>query len=728
MPAEQRPPAPGPGAALRLLEQAWVQALLLVLAVSAAYWRIGGHEFVHIDVSEYLLDNPYVQRGFDAEFLGWAWTANYASNWHPLTWMSHALDVQLFGLAPRGHNLENVGWHALNSVWVLLIARRFLGRSPWAFFVAVLFALHPLRVESVAWIAERKEVLAASFGLAALWSWSFWAREGRRAGYAGALGLFALGLCAKPTLVSWPLVLLLFDVWPFARTARGARALLVEKLPFVALSALSCALTLWAQSTGQAVQPLELLPFDLRVANALHAYGVYLWQTIWPLELVSFYAHPGATLAWKPVLLAGLVLAALGTLAWRARRAAPWFAVGLAFFVVTLLPMIGLVQVGGQAHADRYMYLPQLGLLFAIALGAETLVRRIQGLRGLVAGCAALAALALFSLTQAQLAHWHDARALGEHQWKVAGESPWALNLIGRDLLGELRADEAVEVLRRATEVNPYSSKAWHLLGKAYTLQQDYARAEDALRRALRIEPDNPAMLNHLGEVLLAQFRPADAAPYVARALELAPDYAGAHMNQGKLARQRGDFATARRAFQRAVELKPDLLPARMSLAHCQMIDGDFAAAADELARVLAVLPDDLDARRGRGRALQALGRHAEAAAEFEHALQLVPEHALALADLAWVLAAAPSAPPRDLPRAVRLIERAVQLDAGANFSVLDAAGFVYASAGRFPDAIAAATAALERARALPEVQLAARIQERLAGYQAGRVDPATPR
>ncbi len=703
----------------------------LAALVFALYARTAGYAFAKVDVAEYLTENPHLQHGFTLEGLRWAWGANYASNWHPLTWMSHMLDVELFGFSEAGHNLENVAWHAANSVLVLLVFASWTQRFGASVFIAACFALHPQHVESVAWIAERKDVLAAFFGLATLLFWTRYAREGARGSYALALVAFALGLCAKPSLVTWPAVLLLLDAWPFARGNLGWRRLVLEKLPFVALAALSSALTWWAQSTGRAMEPLAHMPFGLRALNALFSYGRYALRTLWPSDLAPFYPHRGSDLPLTWIAASALCVAlALGlAFAWRRKR--PWFGVGVCFYLGTLVPMIGFVQVGAQALADRYTYLPLLGLFLVAAYGASELARsHPRTLAPVVATACALVA-AQFAVSWRQVAFWKDSETLGRREIAAVGRNGWAYNLIGGFLLEKQRFPEAAEALRQATELAPNNEQGWIMLGKALSLTGDPAGAELAFRKALALFPDNTGTLNHLATLLIDggdSARLAEAQGLIDRALVLDPLYAGAHNTNGRLWIARGDLDAAEREFALAVTLFPQFLPARMNLARQLMRRGDFAGALAHIDVVLARLPDDVEALRGRGRALTALGREREALAVLERLLAARPGWPPVLGDLCWLLASARDPALRDLPRAVELGEQGFASSQGGAPAVTDALALAYALSGRFDDAVSAARNAVERALAIGDTGLAQRIQRRVEAYRERRVDESIPR
>jgi Flp pilus assembly protein TadD len=713
---------------------------LIVLAVAALYGRTYFHEFVSIDVSEYLLENPHVQQGLTWKGFLWAWTAGYASNWHPLTWISHMVDVDLFGFDPRWHNLENVAWHAANSVLVFLLFLRWSGFAGRSLFVALCFALHPQHVESVAWIAERKDVLSGFFGIATLLAWDGWARRGSRAAYGAALALYALGLCAKPMLVTWPFVLLLLDAWPYRRQARGWGRLVAEKLPFLGLAAGSAVVTWWAQSRSGAMQPFDLIPIEWRIPNAILAYGKYVLHTVWPVDLIVYYPHPGPNILYRDVALSAVVCVGALAAAFALRKRWPWAWVGVCFYFGTLVPVIGIVQVGGQAMADRYSYLPLLGVFLVVTWACAEAAARAPMAAGLLRPVAVLLVVAQFALAWTQVGHWKNSRTLGEEVVRVAPESSWGWNLIARDLLDEAMETpdraRALEIQRaaaarlaRSVEVAPGDPHAWHMLGKALFLTGDFAGAEQAFRRGFELSPRNPAILNHLGELLLNQNRFDEAEPYLRRAQEIDDLYAGVHGNLGRLLLARGDFEGAEHEFVRAIELLPSFTPPRMQLARLRMRRGDHEGALQQIDAVLQRFPDDMEALRGRARALMELGREREALETLEAIVGRFGAYLPAHGDLAWLLATARDPAVRDIPRATAIAERAIAAPGGGRApGLLDVVALCYGLTGRFDQAIAAASSAAERARELGDAELARRIDLRLQAYREGRADLSVPR
>lgn len=520
-------------------------ALLLFGATFALYARTGSFPFVEYDDPAYVRDNPHLAAGLTAETIEWACTStSYQYNWHPLTWLSHALDLELFGLDAGAHHLVNAGLHALNAALFFLAFLALTGRATASALTAALFALHPLRVESVAWIAERKDVLAGTFFALALMAYARHARAPSRRRMAWVALALAAGLLAKPTLVTVPFVLLLLDVWPLGRLAgvearatcraapcppRSAGALWREKLPLFVLSLLASVMTLIAQHGGGAFRASIALPE--RLANAAVGGVTYLRQFLWPFELAVFYPHPALVEPARSHLLAGsaaaLALVLLAGAAWRARRRWPWIAVGLLWFLGMLVPMSGLLQVGYLAHADRYAYLSALGLELALAWSVTEGLRSRPRLR-LPAAALATGALAALALrTSDQLTHWRDSRTLFEHALAVTEANFVAHNNLGSVLAAAGRVDEGLVHFEAAARLLPGYHEAELNLGRARYQRGEFALARAAFERAVAARPASGAARLFLAAACLRLDDPACARAELAAALEAEPELDG---------------------------------------------------------------------------------------------------------------------------------------------------------------------------------------------------------
>ncbi len=473
-----------------------VIALGLVLLVVFVYGRTVIHPFVDLDDGEYVYENSVVQGGLSWRGIAWAFTTTHAANWHPLTWLSHMADVEMFGLNAGGHHLTSGLIHALNAVLLLLVLRDMTGAVWRSGLVAALFAVHPLHVESVAWVAERKDVLSTFFWLLALMAYARYVRTpgvGRSLGVATAL---ALGLLCKPMLMSLPFVLLLLDYWPLGRLARGAQVprLVREKLPLFALAALSGVVTYLAQSSKSATASFEDFPFAERASNAVVSSVVYLTKTIWPASLAVYYPHPStvheAVPAWQ-VIAAAAVLGALSWLALSQARRRPYLAVGWLWYLVSLVPVIGLVQVGSQALADRYTYVPLVGIFVAGAWGAPDAWQGWRYRRHVLATLGAIVILALSVAAWIQVGYWSDGVTLYTHAIAVTRKNWLAWNNLGMQHLNSGRFPGALACFMEAARIKPDYADAWYNAGVALGRLQQYPRAIAAYQEALRLDPEN---------------------------------------------------------------------------------------------------------------------------------------------------------------------------------------------------------------------------------------------
>lgn len=490
----------------------WSSVGILFLVTLLLYLPTCNHGFINYDDKDYVTENPHVLVGLNPANVQWAFTTFHASNWHPLTWISHMCDVSWWGLNARCHHAVNALLHALNSGLTFVLARRLL-KSDWmALFLAALFAVHPLRVESVAWISERKDLLAGLFGLLTLLAYVYYAsvpaghNTKSKWYYSLAFLFFTLGLLSKPMLVTWPALLLLLDFGPLRRilsTARpaGIRFILLEKLPFVAFSLASCVVTLIAQNRGGAVASLvHVSPMD-RLANALVSYVRYIWKMCWPADLAVFY--PEATkMPAHFVLGAGLLLASVTLLTWRERKRKPLLFFGWMWYLITLLPVIGIVQVGSQSMADRYSYLPTIGLLLAGLPIAVTLLHKLRLPSVVVATFGVLLLGTWLRATIIQAAYWKDSVSLFTHALKVTPPNYMSHYHLGNALIESGQAVEGMKHLREAAQLNPSFPNAYTSLAFAFGIQGDYIHAASNYWKALDIRPAFPEALNNLAWIL----------------------------------------------------------------------------------------------------------------------------------------------------------------------------------------------------------------------------------
>ena len=618
--------------------------MLLVLAVLAVFAPLIGHPFLELDDETYVTRNPHVATGLSWDNTVWAFTAFHSSNWHPLTWISHQLDVSVWGLGPAGHHLTSVLLHAANTLLVLLVLARMTGAFWPSLFVAALFGLHPQRLESVAWVAERKDVLSAFFGLLALYAWTGYAKLPSRAGYVLSLVAFALSLLAKPMLVTFPFLLLLFGVWPLAQTAvsrTSARRRILELAPYFTLAAASSAVTVFAQRASGSIGSLQAVPFADRLANAATAYVAYLIKLVWPVNLALVYPLPHDVPIWRWAGAAVLLLAVTAAAIVSYRRR-PWLTVGWCWYLGTLVPVIGLIQVGTQAYADRYTYFPMLGIGIVIAWGAA---ERAAGAKQPwpFAATAVAVLVTLGGLTLWQGTYWASSERLFARSLAVSPGSALIHNNYGSLLQRDGRREDARQQFRAAVAIDPFYATARKNLGNVLLDLNMPAEAVTELTRVVQQVPDYASARNRLGVALATLGRRDEALPQLRRATELEPvdprwreDLVVALLMAGKqteavslleaalagagstvedryllgVARsQRGQLDAAAAAFEAALSIEPRHARALNQLGIIRAQQGRWDEAIDLFRRALAIDPSSRDAEANLKAALARSGR-----------------------------------------------------------------------------------------------------------------------
>jgi tetratricopeptide (TPR) repeat protein len=724
--------------------------LLLVVVTLITYLPVRHHSFVFYDDSDYITGNRMAQAGLTWAGVKWAFTTGHSSNWHPLTWLSHMLDAQLFGTGPTGPHVVNVLFHVTNTVLLFIVLRRLTGALWRSALVAALFALHPLHVESVAWVAERKDVLSAFFFLLTLWAYTKYAEPSpvrnpnSKAWYGCALLLFALGLMSKPMLVTLPFVLLLLDYWPLRRmpevrgqvrgtksevrwkksiTHHGSRvtlrSLAWEKVPFLLLSALSCVVTFVAQRKGGAVRSLASFSMSERIENALVSYARYLGKTFWPADLTIFYPHPGHWPAGQVVIAAILVAGLCLGIVWFGRRV-PFAATGWFWFCGMMLPVIGLIQAGGQSMADRYTYLPLIGVFIILAWGAGEAFMRWRVPKAAIGIAAGLVVVACAVQTGGQLRYWRNSESLFRHAIAVTKENFVAHNNLGNILLDKGQVDKAITHYQKALEIRPGYADAHNNLGNALLQKGRVDEAIAHLQKALEILPDDALAHVNFGNALLQKGQADRAITHYQKALEIRPDDAGAHNNLGTALLQKGRVDDAITHFQKALEIQPDYANAHYNLGNALLRKGQMDEAITHLKKALEIRPDDADTHNDLGFVLLRKGHVHEAMAHYQTALKLQPDNARTLSNLAWVLATWPEASIRNGAKAIELAQRANELSDGRDGLVLLKLAAAYAEGGQFAEAVTAAQRALQLADAQSNAALADMLRSQLKLYQAG--------
>ena len=561
-------------------------ALALALLTAALFAPARRHDFINYDDLAYVRA-PHVQRGLTLDGAAWAFTTTHFANYHPLTWLSHMVDVAMFGNNPAGHHVTNVALHALNAALLFLVLSA-LTRAPWpSLAVAILWAVHPLRVESVAWVAERKDLLCGLFFLLSLGAYARYVRMRSTAAYAASLACFVLGLMSKPMIVTLPCVLLLLDLWPLRR-GDAWRRLLLEKVPFLLLTIGSAVITMIAQRTAGAMTAGEVYPLPLRLANALWAYGRYVELSFWPRGLAIIYPYHGALpgtrvpplgIAIGAMLLVGVTL--LGVWLWR-KRDERSLLVGWLWFLGMLVPTIGIVQVGWQSMADRYTYLPQIGLLIAVVWPLATALKRGSGGRAVASAAAFVIAAALAWRTHVELGHWRDNITLFTRAVAVTEKNHIALSALalGYDEIGNIPA--AIAHYQQALAITPREPQLFYNIGRLYLLAEDWPQAEQWLRDALAIDPKHVDATINLGKVYAATGRRAEAIAAFRRAVEIKPDNSVAHYDLAVELAQAGNVKEALPHFEHAIRIQPTVpeLHYSHSIALRQLSQNEEADAA----------------------------------------------------------------------------------------------------------------------------------------------------
>jgi protein O-mannosyl-transferase len=533
-------------------------ALLLALVTLMIYLPVLHDGFVNYDDDDYVTTNRLVKNGLTPAGIHWAFTTFHSANWHPVTWLSHMLDCQLFGLNPAAHHFVNALIHSANAALLFILLLRLTNLAWPSLIVAALFAGHPLHVESVAWAAERKDVLSTFFALLSLLNYVKFAKQNSRRSFWFALVFFALGLMAKPMLVTLPFVLLLLDFWPLQRFSHlTIQRLLVEKIPFFALTAGSCAVTFLAQR-GEAIRTLKQVSVSLRLENALVASMTYLFQIFWPANLAVFYPMP-EKIAPAAIFISAAALILISLAVWLAQKNSPCLITGWLWFLGTLVPVIGLVKVGDAAHADRYTYFPAVGIFIAGVFGVWNLLKHPRAQKIFIAA-SLVGLIACIALTEYQLPFWHDSETLFRRALAVTENNSTAHLNLGAALETEGQANEALKEYRESLRLDPYSFETANDIGKLLFEQGRPAEALDYCLTAVRLKPDRATLHNNLGLTLEALGRFDEARAQFAEAARLDETYAIPRFQTGRTLLKQGRDAEALPELFAALQIEPDNL------------------------------------------------------------------------------------------------------------------------------------------------------------------------
>jgi len=622
----------------------WICAGLLAATV-AVYSQAGSHDFVDYDDPVYVANNPHVRDGFTWDGIRWAFTSFDDDNWFPLTRLSHILDCQIFGLDAGMQHWTNVLLHLMSTLLLFALLKRMTAARWPSAFVAFAFALHPLHVESVAWIAERKDVLGALFWFVTMWAYLRYVEQPSLARYLGVIAAFGCGLMSKPMIVTLPFALLLLDYWPLRRLKAAPRVFL-EKLPLIALSIAVSAITLMAQSQGRAVVAVQRIPLGLRLENAVISYVVYAGKFLWPANLAVFYPYPQAFPAWQWIL-GGAALAGITLTVILQRNRRPYLITGWLWYVGTLVPVIGLVQVGAQVRADRYTYIPMIGVSVMIAWGVAEAVRYRRTLARPIAWAGAAVGVTWCAVTWQNLEYWRNTETLFTHAIQATGQNFVAYNNRGLFRRRAGRIADALADFENAAQILPEDPRAQDNLGEALTVAGRVDEAIPHLEKAIRLRPADAKGHLDLASALLRAGRTDEAATELAATLRLDPDDRDAEyrlgavlVNQGRTAEALPHFARVLPALIEQVRRSPEDADLHYNLAEVYVLMGRSDEAIDEFGAALRLRPDDPDAHFNLGLALSRRNRLEQAAEQFSTAARLRPGDVRAHFELARTLAA----------------------------------------------------------------------------------------
>jgi tetratricopeptide (TPR) repeat protein len=753
-----------------------IACLLVAFATVAVYWQTTRNGFINFDDPDYVQNNPRVQAGLTMETVKWAFTSYHSSNWHPMTWLSHALDCQLFGLNPAGHHAVNLGFHLANVVILLLLLRSITGQLWPATLVAALFAVHPLHVESVAWISERKDVLSTFFFLLTVTCYALYSRakgetlpgpaktRTRRAiWYFGAICFLALGLMSKPMLVTVPFLLLLLDFWPLDRMSfvqgrllpANFWRLILEKLPFFGLAIASAIATIIVQHASGAVVALSNSSVETRLANALLSYGRYLEKTFFPFDLAVFYPYIsvdfGTPIVWGAIVLLGAI--SLITIAFARER--PWVFVGWFWFIGTLVPVIGIVQVGRQAMADRYTYLPHMGFFILLSWTIFEISKRSKAAQRIALGLSVSAILACALLTARQVSLWKDSTTLFAHAAQVTKNNFVAHAVLANTLMEQGNLEEALKEATTALRINPRYPEGLSTLGHIYTRLKNYEQAAASFQEAISLDPLFGDAYGSLANTLLQQGAYADAEEAAREAVRLAPLSLPAWFAYATALHKQNRLVQAEEAYHKTLELDPSLFAPRRYLGNVLFALGRTEEAESEFKKALELKPADGETMLALGLVEMQLGviekaeelfnqslqinstnpiAHVQLAAikqsrkdyqaaaqHLEKAVSADPNWAEALNNCSWLLATCPDAAVRNGAKAVELGQRAVSVTGERVPMFIGTLAAAYAEAGLFRDAVRSAEKAIAVAEKAGQKELAERNRDLLALYRTGK-------
>ena len=610
--------------------------IFLIASSCVAFGRIAGNDFINYDDNEYITENYQIQSGINLQTIKWAFTTTYCSYWHPLTWLSHMLDWSMFGANASGHHLISLFLHVGSVIFLFLFLNKTTNNIWPSAFAATLFALHPLRVESVAWASERKDVLSMFFGMAALYAYAFYVELPKLSKYILCLLLFIFSLMSKPMMVTTPFILLLLDYWPLKRWQKRIMYhnkrfnpvgwLILEKIPFICLTIVVGILTIWAQNKVGTIASTETLPFLARTSNAILSYMAYMGKIFWPVNLAVFYPYEYFFSLWK-VLISAIILIVITIAGLYYIKKIPFIFVGWFWYLGTLVPVIGLVQVGEQAMADRYTYMPSIGIAIMLSWGIPLLFKR-EDIRKKILFPVAMAFLAvLVIISWKQCGYWKNSITIFNHVLKVTNNNHIAHNNLGYTFLEKGETAKAIYHFDKAISINRNYIKAYYNRGNAYSKLGQYQRAIEDYNEAIRLNPDFADAYNNRG-FINAKFGQYNLAiEDFNNAIRIMPSSADAYYNRGVIYAKFGQYERAMEDYNEAVRLKPDYYDALYNKGIIYGERGQYNLAIEDFDNVIRLKPDYADAYNNRGFTYSKLNQYKKAIEDYNKAISLRPDN-----------------------------------------------------------------------------------------------------
>ena len=662
----------------------WIY-LILALTTLAVYWQVYNFEFTNYDDDEYVSKNKHIITGLTGENIIWVLTSQHVGNWHPLTGVSHILDSQLFDSNAGRHHLTSLLFHIVNTLLLFTVLKQMTVSTWKSAFVAALFALHPLHVESVAWVSERKDVLSTFFWILAIAAYFRYVKSPSLSRYLLTLFLFILGLMSKPMIVTLPFVFLLLDYWPLERLERkNLYRLILEKIPFFALAAISSIVTFFVQRSAGAVRKIETIPLASRIENALLSYIAYIWKMIWPSHLAVFYPHPENKPQLVPAIIAAMVLVTLTVLIIALASRYKYLPVGWFWYLGTLVPVIGLVQVGDQAMADRYTYIPLTGLFIIIAWGADDLLREC-GYKKVILQISPLVVFVCLAIcTWFQISYWRNSITLLEHALDVTKDNYVAHYYLTNPLAEQGKLDQAIE----------------------------------HFEETLRIKPNEPIVHKNMAMALASTGNLTEAITHLNEAIRLDPNLAEAYSGLGYMLNRQGKFRDANDCFTQAFRLKINSAGAHSNFAYTLFNLGRYDESVSHLKTVVQLKPDSATDYYNLASTLVSAGKIDEAVTNFQKTLSLDPNQLESMNKLAWLLATHKESKFYNPQEALRLAEKACKLVKSPDTALLDTFAAAYAATGKFQQALLIAEEALRLAESSQQKNKADEIQNRIRLYK----------